>query len=100
MQNNELLFEIDRENKIKWTEERFRAMSEDQKVRLLELVYYMNPEIKELSPTVRDKWIKILSGVYIRYVLKCPVEDYNTPSWKKKAQKISTFDTSILEKQQ
>lgn len=100
MQNNELLFEIDRENKIRWTEERMKTMSDDQKIRLLELVYFMNPEVRTLSPGTRDKWIKILSGVYIRYVLKCPIEDYNTPSWRRKAQKISTFDTSILEKQQ
>lgn len=99
-QNSELLFELDRENKEKWTEEQYSKMTDQQKVRLVELVYHMNPEVQKLSIPVRNKWIKILSGIYIRYIRKCPVEDYNTKQWREKQKKIALFDVSILEKQQ
>lgn len=78
LKNRDLLLELERENKEKWTEEQYKKMTDEQKIRLVELVYHMNPDIKMLSESVRKIWIKILSGIYIRYLWECPIEDYNT----------------------
>jgi len=64
-QNNDILLELVRENKEKWTQEQYTSMTDQQKCRLVELVYHMNPDIKLLKPKTRDMWVKILSGIYI-----------------------------------
>jgi len=59
---------IDHANKEEWTKKELATLSDEQKKRLGELVFHMNPEIRQLGPKSKNKWILILSGIYIRYL--------------------------------
>ena len=90
MYNSSAIYEIVKEQKDVWTNDQLSAMTQEQKDCLTGLVRHMNPEIFTIrKDETRERWIKILSGVYLRYV-KCydQGESYNTAEWRAKAERI------------